>query len=395
MQVTQLYQLTNTIVSEKLGLSDVVKEDLSNIVDIGNAIYDASKVDNYVKALINQVGKIYFDDRIYKGRGASVLRDAWEFGSVLEKIHVELPVASENETWELTDGESYDPNVFYKPTVTVKFYNSKRTFEIPMSITEKQIKESFQSAQQLNAFVTSIMNAVDKAMSLRIEGLVMRTVNNFIGETMYDEFNAGAYGNNTGVRAINLLYKYNHEVLDPTAQGYTALKASEALYSKEFYRFAAKEMGLVEDRLTSMSTLFNIGGKERFTPKDLLHVMLLSDFVKGSETYLEADTFHNEFVALPKGETVPYWQGSGQAYEFGSVSKINVDTASGHTVTLTGVLGIMFDHDAVAVCNEDRRVTSNYNAKAEFTNYFNKFDCAYLNDLNENFVVFYIADATD
>lgn len=395
MLVTQLYQLTNTIVSELLGDSVVVSEDLSNVVDIGTALYDASKVDNYVKSLIDQVGKIYFDDRIYKGRGSSVLRDAWEFGSVLEKIHVELPEATENESWELEDGTSYDPNIFYKPTVTVKFFNSKRTFEIPMSIADRQIKESFQSASQLNAFVTSIMNAVDKAMSLRLEGLVMRTVNNFIGETLYDEFNSGAYGNNTGVRAINLLYKYNHEVLDPTAQDYVPLTADKALTSKEFYKFASKEIGLTADRLGSMSKLFNIGGYDRFTPKELLHVMLLSDFVKGSETYLEADTFHNEFVALPKGETVPFWQGSGENYGFESISKIYIKTASNHDVEITGVLGVMFDHDAVAVCNADRRTTSNYNAKAEFTNYFNKFDCEYLNDFNENFVVFYIADATN
>ncbi len=394
MTVQQLYTLTNTIVGEILGETVVVQEDLSNLVDIGSAIFDAEKVDNYVKSLINQVGKMYFDDRVYKGRGASVLRDAWEFGSVLEKIHVEMPEATENESWELTNGESYDPNIFYKPTVTAKFFNSKVTFEIPISLTDKQVKESFQNANQLNRFTTSIMNAVDKAMSLRIERLVMSTINNFIGETLYDEFNSGAYGDNTGVRAINLLYKYNHEVLDPTAQDYVALTADKALFSKDFYRFAAKEMGLTEDRLASISTIYNIGGYDRFTPRDLLHVILLSDFVKGSEVYLEADTFHNEFVSLPKGEVVPFWQGSGTDYGFDSVSKIKIKTASGKTIEADGILAVMFDHDAVMICNEDRRTTANYNAKAEFTNYFNKYDCQYYNDLNENFVVFYIADET-
>lgn len=394
MTVQQLYTLTNTIVGEILGETAVVSEDLSNLVDIGSAIFDASKVDNYVKSLMDQVGKMYFDDRIYKGRGASVLRDAWEFGSVLEKIHVEMPDATENESWELTDGTSYDPNIFYKPTVTAKFFNNKITIEIPISITDKQVKEAFQNSAQYNKFVTSIMNAVDKAMSLRIERLVMSTINNFIGETLYDEFNSGAYGNNTGVRAINLLYRYNHEVLDPTAADYVALKAEDALHSKEFYRFAAKEMGLTEDRLASISTLYNIGGYDRFTPRELLHVILLSDFVKGSEVYLEADTFHNEFVSLPKGEIVPFWQGSGTDYGFDSVSKVYIKTASGKSIEATGILGVMFDHDAVMVCNEDRRTTANYNAKAEFTNYFNKFDCSYYNDLNENFVVFYIADET-
>lgn len=392
MDVKQLYTLTNTAVGEVLGETDVLQEDLSNLVDIGTALFDAEKVDNYVKSLINQTGKMYFDDRVYKGRGTSVFRDSWEFGAVLEKIHIEMPEASENETWELTDGTSYDPNVAYLPTVTAKFFDNNVTFEIPITLTDKQVKESFQNANQLNRFVTAIMNAVDKAMSLRIERLVMSTINNFIAETLYDEFNAGAYGNNTGIRAINLLWKYNNEVLDPDAQGYVALKAADALHNKEFYRFAAKEMGLIEDRLTSISKLFNIGGYDRFTPRDMLHVMLLSDFVKGSEVYLEADTFHNEFVSLPKGEIVPFWQGSGTDYGFDSVSAINVKTASGKSVEADGILGIMFDHDAVMVCNEDRRTTANYNAKAEFTNYFNKYECKYYNDLNENFVVFYIAD---
>lgn len=387
MKVEQIYALTNQAYKEAVGGSEVLQEDLSNIVDIGTAVFDASKVDNYVKSLINQVGRIYFDDRVYKGRGTSILRDSWEFGSVLEKIHIETPIAGENESWDLVDGTSYDPNVFYKPTATVKFYNKKVTFEIPISLTDLQVKESFRSAEEMNRFLTAILNAVDKAMSVRIERLVMATVNNLIAEVLYDEFNAGAYGSGSGVRAINLLYLYNQEMG-------TSLKADKALTDKEFYRYCAKVMGLTEDRLASLSTLYNVGGYERFTPKDMLHVMLLSDFVKGSEVYLEADTFHNEFVSLPKGETVPYWQGEGTKYDFDSVSKIHVKTASGNTVEASGILGVMFDHDACMVCNDNRRTTSNYNAKAEFTNYFNKSDCSYYNDLNENAVVFYIADAT-
>lgn len=387
MKVEQIYTLTNQAFKEALGETEVLQEDLSNLVDMGSALFDVGKVDNYVKSLINQVGRIYFDDRVYKGRGTSVLRDAWEFGSVLEKIHVETPVASENESWDLVDGTSYDPNIFYKPVATAKFYNKKVTFEIDISITDMQVKESFQSSEQMNRFLTSILNAVDKAMSVRIERLIMSTINNLIAEVLYSEFNAGKYGDGSGVRAINLLYLYNQET------GNT-LKAADALKDKEFYRYCAKAIGLIEDRMGSLSTLYNSSGYERFTPKDMLHVMLLTDFVKGSEVYLEADTFHNEFVSLPKGETIPYWQGSGTKYDFDSISKIHVKTASGNEVEATGILGVLFDHDAVMVCNENRRTTSNYNAKAEFTNYFNKSDCSYFNDLNENAVVLYIADPT-
>ena len=151
MKVAQIYDIVNTITKEVLGETAVVNEDLSNIVDVGTQVFDANATDAYVRKLMNQVGKIVFVNRAYSGVVPSVLMDGWEYGSVVEKVRGELPEATENESWELTNGTSYDPNVFYQPTVTVKFYNSKTTFEVPVSITEKQVKQSFQNAEQLNA----------------------------------------------------------------------------------------------------------------------------------------------------------------------------------------------------------------------------------------------------
>ena len=146
MEVKQIYNLVNSITTEVLG-SAIVKEDLSNVVDVGNSIFNASKVDNYVKSLVNHIGRVIFVDRVYNGSVPSVLMDSWEFGSVLEKISCDLPTATENESWDLVDGQTYNPNVFYKPSVSVKFYNSKTTFEIPLSFTEMQVKESFSNAE--------------------------------------------------------------------------------------------------------------------------------------------------------------------------------------------------------------------------------------------------------
>ena len=124
---------------------------------------------------------------------------------------------------------------------------------------------------------------------------------------------------------------------------------------------------------------------------DYLHVGLLSDFAKAADAYLQSDTYHNEFTKLPNAETVPYWQASGTSYDFDSVSKIDVKTASNNTVSQTGILGVMFDRDALGVTNLDRRVTTNYNPKAEFYSNWYKFDAGYFNDLSENFVVFFVA----
>ena len=396
MEVKQIYELINSVSGEVLGRTDIVTEDLTGIVDLGTEVFNQNAVDNYVKSLVNHIGKVIFVNRPYAGKVPSVLMDAWEFGSVLEKISADVPAAEENDTWNLTDGQSYDQDVFHKPTVTAKFFNSKVTFEVPVSITERQVKESFSNAAQLNGFISMIYAAVEKSMTIKADALIMRTINNMIAETVLADakaFGATAAGAMTGAdlasastaRCVNLLKLYN----DKTGAS-TKLTAAKAITNPDFIRFASYIMGTYADRLQSISTVFNVGGKERFTPKDMLHVVLLSDFAKAAQTYLYSDTFNRGDVLLPQAETVPFWQGSGQNYEFASTGNIKVKESGGKAVEISGVLGVMFDRDALGVCNLDRRVTTNYNAKAEFFNNYYKFDAGYFNDTNENFVVFFI-----
>lgn len=384
MTVNQIYEIMNSVTGEILGESAVVAEDLSNIVDIGTEIFNASAVDNYVRSLVNHIGKVIFVNRPYRGSVPSVLMDGWEFGSILEKVTAELPEATENESWELTDGASYDPNIFYKPTVSAKFFNKRVTFEIPMSFTERQVKESFSNAAQLNGFLSMLYNAVDKSMTVKVDALVMRTINNMIGETVYADYGAASLSSKSGVKAVNLLYLYNQRYGG-------SLTAANALTTPEFIRFAAFEMGVMASRLSKISTVFNIGGKDRFTSPDMLHVVMLADFKKAANVFLQSNTFHEELSALPNAEEVPYWQGSGTGYGFSDITEVKITTASEHSVDVTGVLGVMFDRDALGVTNLDRRVTTNYNPKAEFYNNWYKFDAGYFNDTNENFVVFFVA----
>lgn len=394
MNVEQIYNLVNTVSGEVLGNKELVHEDLTGLVDLGNEVFNQNAVDNYVKSLVNHIGKVVFVNRPYSGKVPSVLMDAWEFGSVLEKISADVPDAEENYTWNLQDGKEYKQDVFHKPTVTAKFFNSKVTFEVPVSITERQVKESFSSAEQMNGFLSMIYSAVDKSMTIKTDALIMRTINNMIAETLdADKTKFGFvsstketvnYSTASTVRCVNLLKLYN----DKTG---AHLTAAAAITTPDFIRFAAYVMGLYSDRLQTISTLFNVGGKERFTPKDVLHTVLLSDFAAAAKAYLYADTFNSENVLLPQAETVASWQATGENYAFENTSKIDVKSASGANVSVSGVLGVMFDRDALGVTNLDKRVTTNYNAKAEFFNNYFKFDAGYFNDTNENFVVFFVA----
>ena len=386
MEVKQIYTLVNDITNELLG-SAIVKEDLSNVVDVGNAVFNANKVDNYVKSLVNHIGRVIFVDRAYNGSVPSVLMDSWEFGSVLEKISCDLPTATENQSWELTDGQTYNPNVFYKPSVSVKFYNSKTTFEIPLSFTEMQIKESFSNAEQLNGFLTMLYNSVEKSMTIKLDSLIMRTINNMIGETINHEIpDSQNYSTTSTIKAVNLLKLYNDSHT-------TTITADKCLDNPDFIRYATYIISVYGERITKISNLFNIGGKDRFTPKDVLRCVLLSDFKKASEVFLKSGLYNEQYATLPESDSVPYWQGSGSSYAFSDITKIHIQLASNNTteVQMSGVLGVMFDKDALGVSNLNRRVTTNYNPKAEFYTNFYKFEAGYFNDMNENFVVFFVA----
>lgn len=378
MEVKQIYEMMNSVTNEVLGKENLVQEDLGNIVDVGEEVFNSNAVDNYVKSLVNHIGKVIFVNRPYSGNVPSVLMDGWEFGSVLEKIQADIPEATENESWELENGREYKQDIFYKPSVSAKFFNKRVTFEIPMSFTERQVKESFSNREQLNGFLSMLYNSVDKSMSVKTDSLIMRTINNMSAETIHADSN--------NVKAVNLLTLYNEKFNQ-------SLTAEKAITTPEFIRFATFTIGMYKDRISKISTLFNIGGKERFTSPELLHVVLLSDFANASKIYLQSDTYNKELLNLPKYEVVPYWQGSGTAYSFDDVSTINVKTSSGDVVSQSGIIGVMFDRDALGVANLDKRVTTNYNAKAEFYNNYYKFDAGYFNDLNENFIVFFVADA--
>lgn len=376
MKITQVYALVNDATKEVLGEQALIKEDLSDVVSVGEQIANMNLYDKYVGALVNRIARSIFVDRRYAGRVPSVLMDSWEFGSIVQKAHMKVPEAEENETWELVDGATYEENQFYKPQVVVKLWNQKTTFEVPISIAEEQLKQSFLGAEEMARFVAMIYQVVENSLTLKVDALIMRTINNFIGATIED---GGA------TRVIHLLSEYN------LIKG-TTLTSANCLYDKDFLRYVAFRMKQIATRLSVFSTLFNIGGTEKFTPREDLRIVLHETVDAGVSAFLQSDTFHDELVKLPQADVVPFWQGSGTSFALADTTKINVSVldSSGtkQDVEEDYIIACMFDRNALGVTAMKKRVTSKYNAKAEFYNYWYKEDAGYFNDYNENFVVF-------
>ena len=390
MQVNQIYSILNDVMLEVTGqrLTEsgdpnpfIVQEDLSNIVDMGTLVFSGQTwKDNYVKSMINRIGREVFVDRTYTGYAPDVLRDAWEYGSIMSKTRCKIFDAKANPSWNLQAGETVNQFEFNPPDVTQKFYNSKVAWQIDCSFTEQQLKESFTSAAAMNRFISMIENRIQTSMTIYIDSLIMRTINNFMAEKIS--------ANNS---VIDVLAGFN-------ATQDTPITAADAVSNKEFYRYLAYRTDLDIERFRAPSANFNIDtdANVTFTPREYAHFVLLSDFASGVKVYLQSDTYHENLVTLGDFETVPFWQAQGDGYQLATTSRIDVKLASDNTKTVDRnyIIGVLFDRDALGVLNDNRRVTTAYNANGEYWNNFYKVDTSYFNDLAENAIIYVLGNGT-
>lgn len=392
MKVTQVYEILKDVMQEITGLPVtteppaeegeevfIIKEDLSNIVDVGKKVFESNQnwKDNYVKALINRIGRMVFVDRPYSGWAPNVQRDSWEYGSIMAKVRVKTFEPKPNPSWSLQNGETVNQFEYNAPEVSEIFYNQKIAWQIDCSFAERQVKESFRSASELNRFFSTIENTINKSQTMYIDALQMRAINNFIAEKI-----------NAGNGVVDLLAGYNKDFG-------TTLTADAAITNVDFLRYAAYTILLYKDRLKAASEVFNMNpdtGYPTFTPADYLHVVLISNVAQALEVYLQSETFHNSFTEIGHYDTIPFWQSSGKNFAVEDVTRIDVAPASDNAqeVDRNYIIGVMFDRDAIAITNENRRTTSAYNANGEYYNNFYKIDTSYINDLAENGIVFTI-----
>lgn len=389
MKITQIAPYVNQALKETLGEEAVLTDDLSNIVDSGKAIEESDLQDAVTKGLMNQVGRMVFVERPYDGIAPSVLMDGSEFGSVLAKISTTLPEAQEDQSWSRVDGGTY-PAVFYSTEAKTKLYNSTNPYEFRRSVYYDQLEQSFRSAEEMNRFLSMLATQIQNAATIAVDNTIRATINNFTAETLHAEFSDGTYSDKSGVKAVNLLYLYN--------QRYgTELTADKCINDPDFIRYSIFILNLVKDRMHGMNSIYNIGGQTRFTSSDRMHTILLSAFADAAGVFLYdgSGQFRVDNLSLGTIETVPYWQGIGTTFStdvgFTEASKIEVKTSENNTVTAGGILGVVFDRDALGVFNKKEKVTTDYSGAADFWTSYYKYRAQYFNDFNEQFVVFYVA----
>ena len=378
--VNQIYTIVNDVAQEALGSSAITVKDTSTLVSLGDVVVSsAANKDKFYKSLVDRIGRTVIAVRNYKAKTRAVKRDEMDWGIVYQKLSYKWRNAVDNPSWE--SATQADPfNVEVNTEAVQKLFAKIGTYSYEDSIPDYQLFTAFTNANTMGAFISGIYTNMENAMEIADENLANLAVATNI---------AGIISKGKASQKRNLLAEYNAIA----GQGNTIATVADALRNVDFLKYATREIKTTIDNMRNMSTLFNSEDIPRFTTSDKLVVEILSQFNSASETYLQADAFHNELVKLPNFESVTYWQGAGTSFAFDDVSKIHIKNTeiSAEEVTQGGIVAFIHDYDSVASCIYNRRSNSIYNPRAERLNVFEKADKGFAVDLSENGVVFYMA----
>lgn len=387
MKVEQIYSLLNDINAQMFGEDAVDVHDLRGIISMGETIIgNENNTDLFLGKLVDRIGKTVVRTLDLELDFPALFMNEFEFGCILQKITVNPYEAIRSSEFDI-GSDNFTPTLLdvHKPNIIVNYFKGSDTWAFRTTIPDDLFTSAFTSEAMMGQFIDAIVNALSDSMTLAINNMSRTAINNLIAEKIK--------GNN-GV--INLLTGFN-------ATQPTPLTPAQAIRNKEFYRYASNEIRKYVKYLGEASVLYNMGDNIlRRTARDNMHVLMLTDFVAGFESYLSSDTFHNDLLGMPLFNEVAYWQGNKGATtsnDFATNSTINVIPSSEAgkdsptEVTQSGIVCVLADRQAVAVGLNKRKSGSFYNSIDYYTNIKSSAQIQYINDTSENCVCFVVAES--
>lgn len=366
--------------SEKGGIKAI---ESFRLPDIGEDVLNSGTVDQYVKSILTQLGKMYVDSKAYAAELPSLFIDSFEWGGYLERVYFKPQDLIQDEMYNLVDGNTYEDHKFYQPKASAKIFEEVKNIMTPISIVADQIKEAFQGWDQMNAFLSGIQNNVNNTLTLASEAYAHMLIQCGI-----------AVAEKNTHHSVHLLTEaIAKKVLA------TGTTAAAALESPEFLRFALKRIAQVKKNMKRYTVAFNNGQIPTFTNDADAKLALLTDFTTAAGFTARANTFNANELNIGDYDEVACWQA------FADTSKANFDYSTNSTikiaadstnklgigtdaVTITDVIGVLYDTRAMGISLTKSKVTSNYTAIADFWNEYHHKQVNYILDPNFNIVTF-------
>ena len=362
--------------------------DLSKIADVGKDVEAAGQLDAFFRSLIDQAGAIVDETKRYTADLPNIHKTSWEYGAYLEVSEVAPADYEINNSVKLENGKQYPAHTYYGSDISVKIFNGRKTIEVRKSISEEydEIRQAFQTWEQMNNLISGIMTSFENAFELAYEQIANMLIQSAIV--------ISKTATNT---SINLREMYNE------AHG-TALTPNECMSNPDFLRYATQMISLTRSRMTKYGYFFNNKNIPTFTKKDEQELLLLDLFSSGVETYLYSTTYNDEYVKLGKYKSTPFWQspvGQNESNlnevncDFDVVSSFNYSDANnelgGGAVpngSIKNVIGLLYDIRGIGATNERRKTNSEFTPSSDFRTYYGKAYANYYVNPNKNIVAF-------
>lgn len=383
-----IYTLMATALANMKGGADIVTESLADFVDGGTA-YNAIQelgVDNFYKALIAAGVKNVFTDMAYEDDEDDVFyTTAREFGALIQHIHAESPAVQASHAWQtfVSGTTKLGEYTIFTAVVDTQLYGLSSSFELPICLNDEQMSDCFTSEDAIGDFNAYIMLTVRNAIKQHRKDQTAMNRANWIAEKIAYAGSMGA----TGIHKINLLNLYRSETGDTSITTAAQFNATNACL-----RFAAAAMDEYMGYMREQTTMFNVGGKTRFTPRERLVVQVNRKWQKKVESVSYSDAYNIDYVRLPLYRPVSCWQGMGKSAAWDDVTAIDVTTASGSEVKASGIVAIMVDKMAIAHCLRSERTAMTRFDPEGCTQFYFQFRDQFYNDLTLNGIVFTIED---
>lgn len=384
MNVKQVQTLVNSMASQMEGITGISAEDMRNVVQLGKTVLSTDNYkDKFLGVLADRIGTTILRTLDLELEFPNLLRNSFEWGAIIQKINIQPFDAQAQGAWNVGNND-FTPTNFKidKPVVKQTFFTDSVAFEYDVTIPDTMLKTAFLSDQAFGAFIDGIMAALSDSMTIALNNLARGAIANLVAEKI-----------KSGNGVVDVLSLYNTQY----SKSYTSLRA--AMGDKEFYRYTSMVIRNVIKYMSQPSALYNVGDGVgnpmiRATQRDNMHVFLSSDYVSGSNTYLSADTFWKELVALPNYKEFVSLQatGTGTIPTVENNTAINVIPASNASnvntaVSASGIIAIIADREAIGIGYDDRFTATDRNNRNRYTNYTMGATLQYYNDLSENAVI--------
>ena len=397
MTVEQITDLTINAVAQTLGAAYMTQDDGSiapldnaKLVDIGTDLeHMENGVENFTKALLDQLAKIYVTSDKYKRDNIDIFVDSFEWGGFVEVVNFDLSKVIDDPMFALVDGQSYadEEHTFYKPTVNVKIFQERKAVALPWSIARDQAMTAFKSLEELNSFISGLNVNVENTYEI-----ILETYSHILVST------AAAISDKAINTSIHLVSEYNEET------GESETDPTKLLQDEAFLAWVSRRIKDVRRNVKKMTKAFNNGSVPTFTPAGQDKLILVGKFVDAIKFNLRADTYHEDQVGFGDFDEIAFWQGNYTAadeeaetaatsFTFDNVTTIAVKGDSDNKlglgtsdVTINNVVGLVYDKRGIGLCPYKTKITAAYTANADFTTYWKHVLLNYMINTNFNIV---------